>query len=367
MGPCADRGLPAFSKLALPRSPVLPPEQHAPSVLSSSPAKVCKGSRLARIPADRQIDPDPVLNPNGSCNAWPGSARASRQGRGAGLAHVASDTTQVLPAQAGTRRSKGMIGKPIPAVRGKLLALTAGVLALTWTVSSASAQSSPGPVFAGGAAPDAKATPSSGFAEGTSSRTRPSLPPAAPRAAAARTTAKASPPVSPAAAAPAAAAAAVAAAAAIAAARAAAPVISATTASAEPSAASTNASAARTPAMSRPGWLSPIPPSSWTRLAPSRRCAGAMMPASTTQPGPQRVPDAEVPADADAGWAGAPRGCAPARARLHASSATIQNLSLYNEAPLPTSPSSWRCSTPPESCHRDQLAAGAPNRPSSAT
>jgi hypothetical protein len=59
-----------------------------------------------------------------------------------------------------------MIGKPIPAVRGKVLALAAGFFALTWTVSSASAQSSPGPVFAGGAA-ETKATPAGGIVEGT--------------------------------------------------------------------------------------------------------------------------------------------------------------------------------------------------------
>lgn len=59
-----------------------------------------------------------------------------------------------------------MIGKPIPAVRGTMLALAAGFFALAWT-SSAPAQSVPGPVFAGGSTPETKATTTTGFAEGT--------------------------------------------------------------------------------------------------------------------------------------------------------------------------------------------------------
>src|SRR5262249_55514966 len=53
-----------------------------------------------------------------------------------------------------------MIGKPIPAVRGKLLALAAGFLALTWTTSFTRAQTSPGGGSSG-------AKPSSGFADGS--------------------------------------------------------------------------------------------------------------------------------------------------------------------------------------------------------
>lgn len=59
-----------------------------------------------------------------------------------------------------------MIGKPTPAVRGKMLAMAAGFFALAWAASSAPAQTSAGPVFGSGATPDAKAT-TGGFAEGT--------------------------------------------------------------------------------------------------------------------------------------------------------------------------------------------------------